>query len=106
MNCLKINRTANETESEQLHALVSAHHGTVRNEHQLDTLFLVCLLEFNASTCFGRYSPIFTRLCADVIWCNCVCRMCVDYMQFAVEPQTARSQHTSYARNYTKQHLR
>jgi hypothetical protein len=58
------------------------------NQHQLDALFLVCLFWVSASTCFGRYSPIFRGLCTDAIWCNYV-----------------RSQHTSYTRNYTKQHL-
>jgi hypothetical protein len=57
------------------------------NQYQLDTLFLVCLLKVNASTCFGRYSPIFRRLFTDVIWCNYVRRMRVDYVQVAVEPQ-------------------
>jgi hypothetical protein len=47
------------------------------NQHQLDTLFLVCLLRVSASTCFGRYSPIFRRLCTVAIWCNCVRKMCV-----------------------------
>jgi hypothetical protein len=61
------------------------------NQHQLDTLFLVCLLGVNASTCFGRYSFIFTRLCTAAVWCNCVRRVCVDCVQVAVEP--ARSQH-------------
>jgi hypothetical protein len=56
-----------------------------RNQaHQLDTLFLVCLLAVNVSTCFGRYSPIFRRLCTDAIWCNYVRRMCVDCVQVAV----------------------
>jgi hypothetical protein len=49
------------------------------NQHQLDTSFLVCLLGFNASTCFGRYSPIFRRLCTDDIWCIYVRRMFVNY---------------------------
>jgi hypothetical protein len=62
------------------------------NQHQLDTLFLVYLLGVNASTCFGRYSPIFRRLCTDAIWCNYVRRMCVDCVQVAVGPQPARSQ--------------
>jgi hypothetical protein len=44
------------------------------NQNQRDTLFLECLLGVNASTCFGRYSPIFRRLCADAIWCNYVLR--------------------------------
>jgi hypothetical protein len=74
--------------------LLIVHHGTLRNQHQLDTHFLVCLLGVSASTCFGRYSPIFRRLCTNAVWCNCV--------QVAVEPQSARIQHTSYARNYTK----
>jgi hypothetical protein len=57
---------------------------TLMNQHQLDTLFLVCLLRVNASTCFGRYSPIFRRLCTGAIWCNYVRRMCVDCVQVAV----------------------
>jgi hypothetical protein len=52
------------------------------NQHQLDTLFLVCLLGVNASTCFGRYSPIFRRLCTDGIWCNYVRRLCVDRVRW------------------------
>jgi hypothetical protein len=35
--------------------LLTVHHGTLMNEHQLGTLFLVCLLRVNASTCLGRY---------------------------------------------------
>jgi hypothetical protein len=54
------------------------------NQHQLDTLFLVCLLRVNASTCFERYSPIFRRFCTVAIWCNCVRGMCVDRVQVAV----------------------
>jgi hypothetical protein len=38
-----------------LEVLLTVHHGTLMNQHQLDTLFLVCLLGVNASTCFGRY---------------------------------------------------
>jgi hypothetical protein len=49
------------------------------------------LLRVNASTCFGRYSPIFRRVCTSAIWCNCVCRRCVEC-----------TQHKAYARNYTK----
>jgi hypothetical protein len=60
--------------------LLTVHHGTLMNHHQLGTLFLVCLLGVSASTCFGRYSPIFRRLCTDAVWCNYVRRMCVDYM--------------------------
>jgi hypothetical protein len=59
------------------------------NQHQINTLFLVCLLGVNASTCFGRYAPIFRRFCTNAIWCNYVRRMCVDYVQVAVEPQPA-----------------
>jgi hypothetical protein len=54
------------------------------NQHQLYTLFLVCLLSVNVSICFGRYSPIFRRLCTVAIWCNYVRRMCVDCVQVAV----------------------
>jgi hypothetical protein len=57
----------------------------LRNQHQLDTLFLVCLLGVNASTCFERYSPIFRRLCTVANWCNYVRRMCVDCVQVAVD---------------------
>jgi hypothetical protein len=67
-----------------LDALLTVHRGTLMNQHQLDTLFLVCLLRFSASTCFGRYWPIFRRLCTVAVWCNCVRRMCVDCVQFAV----------------------
>jgi hypothetical protein len=56
---------------------------TVINQHQLDTLSLVCLLGVKAPKCFGRYSPIFRRICTDAIWCNYVRRMCVDYVQVA-----------------------
>jgi hypothetical protein len=44
------------------------------NQHQLDTVFLVCLLGVSASTCFGSYSLIFRMLCKFAIWCNCVRR--------------------------------
>jgi hypothetical protein len=73
--------------------MLAVHHGTLMNQNQTDTLFLVCLLGVNASTCFGRYSPIFRRLCTVAIWCNYMHRMCVDYVQVAVEPnkQTNRS---------------
>jgi hypothetical protein len=60
--------------------LLTVHHGTLMNQHQLDTLFLVCLLGVKASTCCGRYLPIFRRLCTDAVWCNYVRRMCVDYL--------------------------
>jgi hypothetical protein len=53
-------------------------HAILINQHQLDTLSLDCLLGVSASTCFGRYSSTFRRLCTDAIWCNCVRRMCVD----------------------------
>jgi hypothetical protein len=53
-------------------ALLTMHSGTLMNQHQLDTLFLVCLLEVNAATCFGRYSSIFMRPCTDAVWCNYV----------------------------------
>jgi hypothetical protein len=59
------------------------------NQHQIDTLFLVCLLGVNASTCFGHYSPIFRRLCTDAVWCNYVRRMCVDHVQDVVGLPTA-----------------
>jgi hypothetical protein len=49
---------------------LTVHHGTLRNQNQLDTLFLVRLLGVNASTCFQRYSSIFRRLCPDAIRCN------------------------------------
>jgi hypothetical protein len=80
-------------------------YSLLMNQHQLDTLFLVCLLTVNASTCFERYSPIFRRFCTDDIWCNYVRRRCVDCVQVAVPPQPARIQHTSYARNHTNQQL-
>jgi hypothetical protein len=66
-----------------LDVLFTVHHGTLMNQHQLDTLFLVCLLGVNTSTCFRRYSPIFRRLCTVAIWCNCVRRMFVDCVQLA-----------------------
>jgi hypothetical protein len=47
------------------------------NQHQIDKLFLVCLLGVSASTCFGRYSPIFRGLCTDSVWCNYVRRMSI-----------------------------
>jgi hypothetical protein len=78
-----------------LDVLLTVHHGILRNQHQLNTLFLVCLLGVNASTCFGRYSLIFRKLCTDAFWCNYVSRMCVDYVPVVVEPQPARSQHTA-----------
>jgi hypothetical protein len=70
--------------------------------NESDTLSLVCLLRVNASTCFGLYTLVFRRQCKNAIWCNYVRRMCVDCVQVAVP---ARSQHTTYARNYTKQQL-
>jgi hypothetical protein len=71
-------------EYDKLDILLTVHHGTLMDQHQLDTLSLVCLLSANASTCFGRYSPIFRRLCTDAVLCNCVRRMCVDYVKVAV----------------------
>jgi hypothetical protein len=50
--------------------LLTVHHGTSMSQHQIDTLSLVCLLRVNASTCFGRYWPIFRRLCTVAIWWN------------------------------------
>jgi hypothetical protein len=69
---------------------LTVHHGMLMNQHEFDTLSLACLLTVSASTCFGRYSPIFRRLCQDATWCNYVRRMCVDCVQVAVEPQTER----------------
>jgi hypothetical protein len=66
--------------------MLTVHHGILMNQHQLDTLFLVCLLGVNASTFFGQYMPIFKRLFTVAIWCNCMCRMCVDCVQVAVAP--------------------
>jgi hypothetical protein len=68
-----------------LYVLLTVHYGTLINQRQLDTLFLVFLLGVNASTRFERYSPIFRRLCTDAMWCNYVRRMCVDCVQVAVE---------------------
>jgi hypothetical protein len=79
------------TTCQELDVLLTVHHGTLMNQHQLDTLFLVCLLGLSASASFGRYSPIFRSLCTDAIWCNYVRRMCVDYVQVAVPPQSAHS---------------
>jgi hypothetical protein len=70
--------------NDKLDILLTMHHGKLMNEHQLDTLFLVCLLRGNASTYFGRYSPIFSRFCSVAIWCNWVRRLCVEYVQVAV----------------------
>jgi hypothetical protein len=67
-----------------LDVLLTVHHGTLMNQHQLYTLFLVSWWRVNASTCFGRYSPIIRKLCTFAIWCNCVRRMCVDCVQNAV----------------------
>jgi hypothetical protein len=67
----------------KLDVLLTVHHGTLINQHQLDTLFLVCLLIVNASTCFGRLLPIFGRLCTNAIWWSCVRRLCVDCMLVA-----------------------
>jgi hypothetical protein len=66
----------------QLDVSLTVHHGTLMNKHQDYILFLVCLLGVNASIDFVRYSPIFKRLCTDAIWCNYVCRMCVDYTSY------------------------
>jgi hypothetical protein len=88
-----------------LDVLLTVHHGKLSNQHQLDTLFLVCLLGVNVSIYFGRYSPFFRKLWSDAVRCNYVRRICVDYVQVVVEQQHARSQHTSYARNYTEQYL-
>jgi hypothetical protein len=60
--------------------MLTVHHGTLMNQHQVYTLSLVCLLRVNASTCFGLYSSIFKRLCTVAIWCNCVRRMCIVYV--------------------------
>jgi hypothetical protein len=61
------------------------------NQHQLDTLFLVCLLRVNAFTCFGRYASIFRGGCTVAIWCNCVRSMCVDCVQVAPNANCTRS---------------
>jgi hypothetical protein len=53
------------------YVLLTVHHCTLMNQHQLDTLSFVCL-RVNACTCFGRYSSIFSRLCTVAVWCNCV----------------------------------
>jgi hypothetical protein len=87
---------------EILDVLLTVCHGTLRNQHQLGTLFLGCLLGFSAFTCVGLYTPIFRKLCTVAILCNGVCRMRVDCVQTAVEPQQSRNQHASYKRNYTK----
>jgi hypothetical protein len=55
---------------------VDLRHGTLMNQHQLDTVSLVCLLRVNASTCFGRYSPIFRGLCTGGVWGDCVGGWC------------------------------
>jgi hypothetical protein len=55
--------------------------------------FLI-LVGFNASTCFGRHSPIFRRPCINVTWCNCLRKMCVGGVWVGV-----LRQHTFYARN-------
>jgi hypothetical protein len=89
----------------RLDDLLTVHHGALMNQHQLDTLSLVFLKRVNASPCFERYSPTFRRLCTVAIWCKWLRRVCVDCVRVAVEPQTARSQHTSYAGNYTKSQL-
>jgi hypothetical protein len=65
--------------------LLNVHYSPLMNQHQLDTSFLICLLRVNASTCFGRYSPIYRRLCTAVIWRNCVRGMCVDCVQVAAD---------------------
>jgi hypothetical protein len=49
------------------------------------TMCSLCWNGVNACTCFGRYSPIFRRLCRDAICCNYVRKICVVYMQVAVE---------------------
>jgi hypothetical protein len=68
-----------------LEVLLTVHHGTLINQHKIDTFLLVCLLRVNASTCFGRYTSILRRLCTDAILCNNVRRMCVDCVQVAVQ---------------------
>jgi hypothetical protein len=64
----------------KLDVLLTVHHTN-----------LICLLGVNAFTCFGRYSPIFSRLWSVAVWCNYVCRVCVNYVQVVVPPQPARS---------------
>jgi hypothetical protein len=49
----------------------------------------VCVLRVNASTCYGRYS-----LCTDVIWCNCVRRVCVDCVHVTEELQLTHTLRT------------
>jgi hypothetical protein len=37
--------------------LLTVRHGILMSQHQLDTLYLLCLLRVDASTCFRHYSP-------------------------------------------------
>jgi hypothetical protein len=52
------------------------HHGTLLNQHKLDTRFLVCLLRVNASTCFGRYCPS-SGVSAQLLFGVTACVECV-----------------------------
>jgi hypothetical protein len=64
--------------------LLTSSNSLLMNQHHTDTLFLVCLLVGNPSTCSGRYSPTFRRLCTGAIWYNYMRRMCVDYRNLHV----------------------
>jgi hypothetical protein len=67
MNCLVDDTTDFNRVICNHDVLLTVLHGTLMNQHQLHTLFLVCLLGVNASTCFGRYWPIFRRFCTDAV---------------------------------------
>jgi hypothetical protein len=52
------------------------HYGTLRNQHQLDTLFLVCLLGVNASGIIRPTSGGAAQMLFGVITCvGCVLTM-------------------------------
>jgi hypothetical protein len=51
--------------------------GSKSNTNLIHFYKFLVLLGFNASTCFGRHSPILRRPCTNATWCNYVRKMCV-----------------------------
>jgi hypothetical protein len=81
---------------ENLHKLIHTWHSTARFNSQSNTnlihfLNFLVLMGFNASTCFGRHSPIFRRPCINATWCNCVRKMCVGGVWVGVIPIKLRN---------------
>jgi hypothetical protein len=83
-----------------LEVLFTVHYGTLMNQNQLDTLSLVCLLRFNAFTCFGRYLLISTGSAQLLFGVN----TCVGCVLTAQSTHTLRTQlhQTATVQNFLK----